>query len=297
MANSPASLGVQAKFGIGTANPVTQAVELGAGGDKLKAVRSRVMTEGLRGTRQRIHETTGDGTIKIAGDVEVIPTNTMLGILLPFVLGGARTGSVQPYSYPFAETLPTFYGTSDRGAKVFTYTGCVINKAVFSLAEGQQLKLILSIVAQTETIANAGTFPALTFPTDPPFMWSSAVYTFNALTRSVKDSSITIDNALITDRFMNSQTITQAPSQDSHVEVECTSPFTADETDLYNVALGADAGGTITASDGTHTLTFTFGKLDWPSETPEVAGRGEIHSKLHFTSRKTGSTDAIAITL
>lgn len=292
-----ASLGVQALFGVGTANPVTQAVELGPGGDKLQAKRSRVETNGLRGTRQRIHETTGDGPITVSGDVEIIPTNTVLGIILPWIMGGARTGASQPYTYPYAETLPTFYVTSDRKAKVFTYTGCKINKAVFSFQQSGQLKLVLSIVGQTETVGNSGTFPSLTMPTDPPFMWSGAVYTFNSIARSVKDSQITIDNGLITDRFNNSQTLTQIPEGDSRILVACTNPFTSEETDLYNVALGSDAAGTITATDGTHTLTFSFAKLDWPAETPTIDGRQEIMTKLNFTSRKASTTDALSITL
>lgn len=296
MSNSPASLGVQAKWGFGAANPVTIAAELGPGGDQLKATRQRVMTEGLRGTRQRIHETTGDGTITCAGDIEIIPTYTVLSAILKYIMGGTPTGSA-PVNYPFAETVPDFFATSDRKAKVFTYAGCKINKAVFSFAQGQALKLILSVVAKTETVGNSGTFPALTIADDPPMMWSGAIYTFGGTARSVKDSQITIDNGLVTDRFNNSQTATQFPEGDSKINVACTLPFTADETDLYNVAIADAADGTITATDGTNTLTFSFKKLDWPAETPVVAGRGEIPTKGNWTARKSGTDDALVITL
>jgi hypothetical protein len=317
MSNSPASLGVQAQWGFGAANPVTVPCELGPGGDQLKATRSRVMTEGLRGTRQRIHETTGDGMITIAGDVEIIPTYTPLAAMFPFIMGGVKTGSSNPYTYPFAETNQNygsgtqgFYVTSDRKAKVFTYTGVNVSKAVFSVQQGQALKCVLSLVAQTETIGNAGTFPSLTYPTDSPFMWSSGVFTFNSVARSVKDCTITIDNHPITDLFYNSQTATQFPFQDFTVTVEVTTPFTADEVDLYNVALGSDVTGSIAFTDtdatggpgnaAAHTLTFNFGKLDWPAETPVVAGRGEIPSKIKFTSRKVTqgtATDCLSISM
>ncbi|HWB08399.1 MAG TPA: phage tail tube protein [Pirellulales bacterium] len=232
MSNSPASLGVQAQWGFGAANPVTVACELGPGGDQLKATRSRVMTEGLRGTRQRIHETTGDGMITVAGDVEIIPTYTPLAAMLPFIMGGTKTGSSNPYTYPFAETntnygsnLQGFYVTSDRKAKVFTYSGVNVSKAVFSCQQGQAMKCVLSLVAQTETVGNSGTLPALTYPTDSPFMWSSAVLTLAGTSRAVKDWTLTIDNHPITDRFHNSQTATQFPFQDFTVELECTLPF------------------------------------------------------------------------
>lgn len=316
MANSPASLGVQAQWGFGAANPVTIPCELGPGGDGLKATRQRVMTEGLRGTRQRIHETTGDGMITIAGDVEIIPTYTPLAGLLPFIMGGTKTGATNPFTYPFAETnqnyggLQGFYVTSDRKAKVFTYAGVNVAKAVFSCQQGQAMKCVLSLVAQTETIGASGTFPALTYPTDSPFMWSSAVATFNAVTRSLKDWTLTIDNHPITDRFNNSQTATQFPFTDFTVTLEATMPFTADEVDLYNVALNADVSGSLALTDtdavggpgniAAHTLTFAFGKLDWASETPIVPGRGEIPSKVKFVSRKQTqgtATDSLSISM
>lgn len=300
MSNSAAKLGVQAKWGFGSANPVTQGAEIDftAGGDNLKAIRSRVQNDSGRGTRQHLHETTGDGPIVVAGDVAIVPNYTVMSAILQYIMGGTPTGS-SPTTYLFGETLSDFYVTSDRGAKVLTYAGCKINKATFRFEQGQQLKMILSLVGKTETIANAATFPAITIPTDAPFMWSGAVYTFNSVARSVRDSVITIDNHLITDRFQNTQTVTQFPESELTIGVECTSPFTSDETDLYAVALGSDTSGTITATDGTHPITFTFAKLDWPAETPVVPNRNEIHSMLKFTSRKyqTGPTDALVITL
>ncbi|HEV3343010.1 MAG TPA: phage tail tube protein [Pirellulales bacterium] len=317
MSNSPASLGVQAQWGFGAANPVTVPCELGPGGDQLKATRSRVMTEGLRGTRQRIHETTGDGMITIAGDVEIIPTYTPLAAMLPFIMGGTKTGSSNPYTYPFAETntnygsgLQGFYVTSDRKAKVFTYAGVNVAKAVFSAQQGQAMKLALSLLAQTETVGASGTFPSLTYPTDSPFMWSNAVLTLNAVTRAVKDWTLTIDNHPLTDRFNNSQTATQFPFADFTVTLDCTLPFTADEVDLYNVALLADVGATLVLTDtdsvggpgniAQHTLTFTLAKMDWPAETPIITGRGEIPTKAKFTARKQTqgtATDCLSITM
>lgn len=300
MSNSPASLGVQAKWGFGAANPITQGAEIDfkAGGDNLKAERERVQVDGGRGTRQHLHETTGDGLIRVGGDVAIVPNYTVLSAILPYILGGTATGT-SPKTYPLAETLPNFYVTADRGAKVLTYAGCVVNKAVFRFEQGEQLKLILSLAGQTETVGNAGTFPAITIPDDPPFMWSGAVYTFNDTARSVKDSVITIDNHLIVDRFFNNQTATQFPTTELDIGVEATSPFTADEVDLYGVDLAADLGGTITATDGTHTLTFTFARLDWASKTPVVPSRAEIVTPLEFKARKyqTGPTDAISVTL
>lgn len=316
MSNSAASLGVQAQWGFGAANPVTVPCELGPGGDGLKATRQRVMTEGLRGTRQRIHETTGDGMITIAGDVEIIPTYTPLAAMLPFIMGAAATGT-GPFTYAFAETnanyggLQGFYVTSDRKAKVFTYAGVNVSKAVFSCQQGQAMKCVLSLVAQTETIGASGTFPALTYPTDSPFMWSTAAATFNAVgSRALKDWTLTIDNHPLTDRYNNSQTATQFPFTDFTVTLEGTMPFTADETDLYNVALNADVTGSLAVSDtdatsgpgnhAAHTLTFNFGKLDWASETPVVSGRGEIPTKIKFVSRKQTqgtATDSLSITM
>ncbi|HEV8061537.1 MAG TPA: phage tail tube protein [Gemmataceae bacterium] len=316
MANSNAAIGWQAQCGFGAANPVTIPVEVEV--DGLQARRSRVQSEGVRGTRQRIHETTGDGPIVVAGDVSIRPTYTALAAMLPFIMGATASGS-NPTTYAFAETnqnygsgLKGFYWTADRKTKVFTYAGVNVAKAVFSTQQGLDMKTVLSLVAQTETIGAAGSFPSLTFSTDSPFMWSSAILTLNGITREVKDWSLTIDNKPITDRFNNSQTATQFPFTDFTVELDCNMPFTADEVDLYNVALLGDVSATLVLTDtdstsggpgnvAAHTLTFTFGKMDWASETPTMPGRAlEIPTRAKFVSRKQTQgtiTDSLSITM
>lgn len=316
MPNSPAVKGYQVQWGFGQNNPVTIRSEILGGG--LKAAHSRVMSQGATGTRQRLHETTGDGKIVVAGDVEVRPTYTGLAGLLPYIMGGTKTGSSNPFTYPYADVNQNyavgqqgFYTTTDLGTKVYTHTGVNIAKAVFSCQQGMDMKCVLSLVAQTETVGNSGTFPSITLPTDAPFMWSTAVLTLNGTARSMKDWTLTIDNHPDTDRFMNSQTATQFPFYDFGVELEATLPATTDEQDLYNVGLNADVSGSLVLTDtdavsgpgnaAAHTLTFTFGKLDWASETPVMTRREEeVMNRVRFVSRKQiqgSSVDSLSITM
>ncbi len=233
------TVGHAAKLGVGATSPATVGLEFIS--ESLAAKQPHVDWDGIRGHRGHDGEIVVKGQIDVSGNLTIAPTPTILQTLLPWILGGTTTLN----ETPLAETLPKFVVVVDRGAKVFTYTDCKVDKAVFKSAKGDKpMTLELEIVGVSETIGAAGTFPALTIPLEQPYMHYQAVLTLNAIARNVDDVTITIDNKLDRDQYRNSQTRQVIPETGRLVTVEVNTPWTADEVDLLTLGL-ATAGGTI----------------------------------------------------
>jgi hypothetical protein len=260
-----------------------------------------VERQGLRGTRSHVADDSRVGPYTVSGELVLEPTPQDLAIWLPRILGGAPAGS-NPVAYPLAETLPSFTLAVDRVAKVFTYAGCKVNRAVFQGSQGGLLRLFLDIVAQSETVGAAGTFPALTPSVTQPYIFSDLALTLASAAREVRQFELMIDNALVTDRFMNSLTITSAPEGDRAIGLRTVHAWAPGSTDLYAQAL-AGAAGTLeltNALGGTpptgYQTVFTFATLQVPDRSPNAPGRQEVFLNLEMMARKVSGTAELTVT-
>ncbi len=145
MSPTTASMGHQAK--LGTISESTYGTPPGAVTEPFvfvsEAIAKRgliVERSGLRGTRSHVADDTRVGPYTAGGMLVLEPTPEDLAIWLPRILGGTPTGS-SPKTYPLAETLPSFTLAIDRVAKVFTYAGCKVNRAILSGAQGGLMRL------------------------------------------------------------------------------------------------------------------------------------------------------------
>jgi hypothetical protein len=258
---------------------------------------SIVERQGLRGTRSHTSDDTRIGTYSVGGTLLLEPTPEDLAIWLPRILGGSPSGT----TYPLAESLPSFDLMIDRVSKVFTYTGCKVARASFGGSQGGLLQLSLEIVGKTESVGAAGTFPSLTLQNTPPYIFSDLVLTLQSATREVRSFELSIDNALVRDRFMNSVTVTDIPEGDRVIRLRTTHGYTAGNTDLYEQAL-AGAAGTLVLTNSLggappvgYQTTFTFGTLQVPSHSPAVNGREEILLALDMIARKTSGSPELSV--
>jgi hypothetical protein len=256
---------------------------------------------GLRGTRSHVADDTRLGPYTVGGMLVLEPTPEDLAIWLPRILGGAPTDDV-PKAYPLDETLPSFTLAIDRVAKVFTYAGCKVNRAVLGGTQGGLLRLALDIVAQGESIGAAGSFPTLSPVNTQPYIFSDLALTLAATSREVRQFSLSIDNALVTDRFMNSLTIVGAPEGDRMISLNTTHAWAPANTDLYAQALSG-AVGTLTLTNalgGTppsgYQTIFNFATLQSPDRSPNVSGRQEVFLNLEMLARKVGGTEELQVT-
>lgn len=253
-----------------------------------------IRTEGIRGTRSRSKERRRRGPKVIAFTITMNPSPTELDWWLPRILGADESTD----TFALAEVLPTFVVCVDRIAKVHTYTGCVVSRAVFSSSAGQPLQLAVDVLAVDETEGNSGTFPAITPDTDAMYVHSDAVLTLQSSARSFDECQVTIDNKAVA-RWMNSRTATDISATDREVLLACSTPYTSSESDLYTTPAGSSAGaaGTLVYTNGNQSLTFTFANLiQDPARTSPINGRGEILLPLTFRAEQSSTTKELVVT-
>ena len=293
-----ASVGSQAKLGVGPTSPVTEPLEFLS--ESLRATKTILDTSGIRGTRSHSSERTRGGTYAVSGSITMNPSPSELNDLLEYIMGGTPTVGtpVGKTTFPLGETLPAaFFVTVDRVAKVFTYNLCKIVRATFRASEGSLLEVTIDVEGGTETVANAGTFPALTLGTDAPFVFHDGVLTMQAGARAIKDFELIIDNVADTTRFMNSQTRAEIPIIDRVVTLRCTTAYTSSETALYDQAV-AGAAANMTLTNGNYSLNFDIpGVLQVPAATPIVSSKGEILLAMEGVARKSGSSAELSVIL
>lgn len=255
--------------------------------------------DGARGTRSRHSGNPNTGPHTVGGPLSVQASPDEWNELLPYILGGTRTGSGTagaPWTYPLAETLPEARFSQDlrlsgtgTDAMVFHWDGCKINTArIASAAGGQVLTLDMDVQGKTQTV-NA-TWPAIgaTLTIDKPFIHGQLVLSLGGTSRPIDNFAITIDNALILDRFLNSLTRTEIPEADRVITLECDNPFTITDIALYEIAI-AGIAGVATFTNGLSVLKFTFANLKAPPDIIERAARGEAMNRLRFTAYETGT--------
>jgi len=251
-----------------------------------------VERDGIRGTRSHVAGDTRQGPYRVAGTLILEPTPADLAIWLPRILGGTPTSG----TYPLADTLPSFSLSVDRVAQVFIYSGCKVDKATFHGAKGGLVQLSLDIVGQSETVADAGSFPSLTpsIEEGPYIFAGDPVLTLNSTVREVAEFELSIHNALVTDRFMNTLTVVNLPEGDRAITLRTKHAWASQNTDLYNQAL-AGASGTLAFTNGSSSTTFSFGTLQVPAASPNTAGKREIMLQLDMVARKTGGTLELSV--
>ena len=230
------------------------------------------------------------------GPLELEPNAAELALLLPWCLGGNATGT-PAVNYALAETLQTRYVTIDRVSKVFTYAGCAINSARFSAMQGEPLKLSLDVVGQTETVAAAGSFPAVTESlATQPFILSDLVMTIGGTAVAMKKLDVTVNNHIDKNRFFNTNTLSGILANDRETTFETEIPYDTAYTAIY----GSGASGVAvvaTFTNGAVSMVMTMAAVSFPRRTPPVPNRAEIMLTIRGEAEMTSTTKELSIVL
>ena len=224
--------------------------------------------DGLRGTRSHASDDLALGPDAVGGNLLFEPTPVDLTFWWPFILGLPSAGMPGTTPWLLAETLPSFTWSEKRNVENFQYQGCTVNRAVISGSQGGICRLSLDVVAQAELL---NTTSWLTADVTQPYLFSDLTLTLTTALLNCRDFELTIDNALLTGRYMNRTTVASLPAGDRGISLKTTTAW--DSTNaaiaaLYNTGLTGFSGATLELSTGTPTTTFTFGKLNAPAESP-----------------------------
>lgn len=270
-----------AKLGIHTANPVTAGFEYVS--CDLKKRQKHAYTAGARGTKSRQSTRARVAVEPCSGPLVMEPSATELDLLLPWMFGGANAaGGVNDVSDTTVNAER--YLTIDKVTKVFTYAGTRVGRWQLTATSGGIVRITMDLEAETETEANAGTFPAITPPSDNVFICSDLALTFNSIVIPFGSISLTCDNVLDASRHLNSTGRTEIPSLDRHVSLAVgNAPYDTDVEPLYDVSVAGFAATLVMAGNGV-TYTWAFGNLKLPAEGPGVPNRSEIVLPLDFES-------------
>lgn len=248
---------------------------------------------GLRGTREMDISRVRDSLYRVGGTISLEPNAVELALLMPWILGGTPSGT----TYGLGEALTDRYVVIDRVAKVFSYAGCKVDRATFRASQGEPLTLDLDIVGQTQSKANAGTFPAINIDTagGGPFIFTDLSLSLAGTTYNAKDFELVIDNMLDKDRFFNSPTLTSVATTGRRIALRNTLPYGDAEALLGAGAAGVAAVATFT--NGTVSVAFTLPAVAYPHDDPTTPGRSEIMLAIEGDAYHTGSTDSLTVTL
>lgn len=289
-----ATMGRQVKIGVtaASASPSLPATtRLSASQCTLTKTPTHLDVPYFRGQLAHRSEDVVEGTYTVGGAVTLpFCRPGDLTAVLPLICGQAFTGnSVEP-----TVIATDFIASVDRGVKVFHYWGLRVAQAVFSSQAGQPLSLQMQLEGTEQTITAAGSFPSLDFTTVRPFIHHQGVMTVAGTKFLIANFQMTINNGLILDRFMNTQSRTEVPQGDRMVQVAFQTPFTTDEyATLYEILIaGVEASIVFTSS--THVFTIDFPCLQAPVTDPVPPNpQAEIPLQMNMTARsKSGSSVA-----
>lgn len=292
-----AAIGSLAKLGIGSASPVTQALNF----EKESFIEQDEVYNGnaLRGSLSNDIGLMRDGIKRVSGSIGLQPTSLEWTYLLQWILGGTPTGS-PTVTYPLADGAPvTKYLTIDRRQKVFTYAGVAVEKASIRATRGTCLTCDLDCVGQTSSTGAAGSFPAISLDVSTePLVFTDLTLSIGGTTVAAFDFNLEIENRIDRDRFLNSLTLTAINKLERTIKFSTRLPY----GDYQAIQAAMTAGPTIVAvvatfTNGGASMVFTMPAISAPLKEPSVPGREEITFDFAGTAKRTSGSLELVTTL
>lgn len=260
-------------------------------GTTLGANETFLDTNGIRGTRQHRAERVRRTQRQTSGTLQLAPVASELDLLLPWILGTAKTNDATPI--PIAETVPARYIKTFRDGTKHLYDGLKVNRAVFSAAEGGPLGLSIDVLGVDEA-TDADTTETDTIDDDAgPYVLSDGALTVGGTSYQFRSVQIEINNALQV-KFNNSATPTAIHATDLMIQVSLSLPY-GDATALYGSAISGVAV-VATFTNGNRSLVFTLAGVAAPKQPLPIGQRAARDLNWTGMARRTGSTAPLTVT-
>ena len=329
MGGSLAKLGFGKETTYGTAVAVTKTLEFIS--EDIKGNYTRTMAEALSSSyvdRSDRFAVTNKGA---AGSISMEPTTKGFGDLLAFMQGSVTTtGPVETAAYSHAATIGTLAGKmltvqvlrpdENDVLQPWTYEGGKVTGFEFGNQIDQTLRCTLNMDFEKESNpdAPAGVYAAtalqaLTLPTGSNiFNWQQGSITIGGSSVEIAELSISVDNALNTDRyFIGSTSIKSEPKQDGKRQIEWSfrTPYTNNNFwEKVSSATVAGSYATLSATwtglvsiPGTTSPLYPCITLDIPVARfdeggPNVEGPSMLEQSFSGKGLYDGTTSALTIT-
>ncbi len=231
--------------------------------------------------------------------VLLYPTVAQLDTILPLI--GFAESPTDTFTLTDDYSGLSFSTIVDRVAKVHTYTGCIIDKAIFRGQKGTKpVSLELHILALGMSEGNAGSFSATTPTLTAPYAFNTGTLNLGGSGEAFDRFALAIDNHAVV-QHNNSETPTSIQPSWRSINLGCSAPYTSDEIAILTTHIGATRADGVAASvvlaRGNFSTTFTCANAKWEATPPTVMGKGhEIRLDQMYSIHKSGSTAALIIT-
>jgi len=259
----------------------------------IKETRPVINDESLRGTRTRPSERLRQGNISVAGALKLQPTPVELGEILKFLLNSAS-------ALTLTDAMQDVTVVTNTPAATATFLGR-FTKGTFSCAPGEKLDLDLDFIGKTCTMTGGAAASATDLTTAGYVMYDlGSGVTIDGVAYAIDRFALSIDNK-IKPTYMMGQTATDLEPTDRVIMLSIETKYTATEAGLLTLnQTGPTIGAPITASlaftNGSNSITFTFGALAATSETVIVPGRDHLRQPLNYQAYGISTTKEMITT-
>lgn len=229
--------------------------------------------------------------VDVGGSIEIpacYEGGSCIGLLLKHAMGSVSTGSpsssIYPHTFSLASALPTgltlevLRGNSGVAEEVY---GAKVGKLEFSIAAGQQAKIMVDLIAKNQQARASGGSPTL--GTRYPILHKhGGTFAFNSVNyTSVNSFKLVIDNKLTREQCLGSE-YTQEPVRSQHSEITIEVELNWSSNAPYVAAIaGTEATASLTLTDGTNSLAISGTARAIECDDP-ISGPGTIKQRVKF---------------
>lgn len=284
MASTDEAQGALCRMMISASSNFSSGVWVGFLSETVVENESRINSAGIRGTRTHCSERTRKGPTRPAGTINFEASRILLDNILPAALGAAESSNV----FNPAETIPDIYFLIDKGSDIISINEAKIGRLTISAEQNGVVQVSIDIEA--ESISVGQSWPEAVYPERSiPYLFSDlGDVTVASTAREPTAFSVTIDNVLDADTFLNSRYRDETISAtDRIVTASITVLSETVNDDLRDIAAaGAAVSIVLThAEEASSVLTIALGRVAWNGAIPQIAGKGTQTFTLEGQSR------------
>lgn len=254
-----------------------------------------VEDEGIRGTRTRALERVAQGNKKVAGTITMEPTPAEMALILPYVIASTSSGTA------LTDTMQDVTIVIDSITKKYTYVGR-FSKMNMTGEPGKKIQLKLEFVGKTMAVASSSLTGAPDITVRPYMFYDAGSgLTIGGTAYAIDKFDLGIDNK-IEPTYMMGQTATDLEPTDRVVTLGVQTKYnTAEDALLVLAQAGPVAGSPLTGSiaftNGSNSMTWTFGALVAMSESVVVPNKKHLRLPLNYHCYGVSTTKEVVPTL
>lgn len=228
------------------------------------------------------------------------PSVTELVYLMPWILGGAPTGTTTK-TFPFSNTaaLRNIHFKPNAGEEWFL-SDVGVDTATFRASTGEPLELDLDCLGRVPDATRTDFPGGITYDlTTQPWIMSHLALTVGGVSRTCREFTWTVKNGLDRTRFLNSLTLTAvnkvSPDGVYMFGIEVPSGDNGSQFWAAGVA-GASLVATFTNYSNS-VLTITAANVNFQPRSPNFPQGGEAFLRLEGKATRTSTSDPVTVTI